>query len=121
MKKLIATLVILGALCGALIATCPDAQQHHDVVNARIQNATTAYLQDKGLQPDGFGGILSSALGGLVGKLNLASQMQVKDCGLFSLGSVDTADGNQVISLGVFNHIFCFVSEDQIQEFIEGK
>ena len=119
MKKLIITLVILGIFCGALIATCPDAQQHRDVVNSRLENATTAYLQDQGLQTDGWGGILSSTIGGLVGKLNLAAQMEVKDYALFSVGSVETSKGNQTISLGILKHVFCFVSEDQIKEFME--
>lgn len=119
MKKLIITLVILGIICGVLIATCPDAQQHRDVVNSRLENATTAYLQDQGLQTDGWGGILSSTIGGLVGKLNLAAQMEVKDYALFSVGSVETSKGNQTISLGILKHVFCFVSEDQIKEFME--
>lgn len=119
MKKLIITLVILGIICGALIAACPDAQQHRDVVNSRLENATTAYLQDQGLQTDGWGGILSSTIGGLVGKLNLAAQMEVKDYALFSVGSVETSRGNQTISLGILKHVFCFVSEDQIKEFME--
>lgn len=119
MKKLIITLVILGIVCGALIATCPDVQQHRDVVNSRLENATTAYLQDQGLQTDGWGGILSSTIGGLVGKLNLAAQMEVKDYALFSVGSVETSKGNQTISLGILKHVFCFVSEDQIKEFME--
>lgn len=121
MKKLFITLVILGIVCGSLIATCPDAQQHRDVVNSRLENATTAYLQDQGLQTDGWGGLLSSTIGGLVGKLNLASQMDVKDYALFSVGSVETSKGNQVISIGILKHVFCFVSEDQIKEFMEAQ
>ena len=122
MKKLIITLVVLGIICGALIATCPDAQQHRDVVNSHLENATTAYLQDQGLQTDGWGGILSSAIGGLVGKLNLAAQMDVKDCALFSLGTVPASErGTHVISLGILHHVFCFVSEDQIKEFMEAQ
>lgn len=120
MKKLIITLVILGIICGALIATCPDAQQHRDVVNSRLENATTAYLQDQGLQTDGWGGILSSTIGGLVGKLNLAAQMEVKDYALFSVGTVPAShDDKHVISIGILKHVFCFVSEDQIKEFME--
>ena len=122
MKKFLITLIILGIVCGALIATCPDAQQHRDVVNSRLQNATTAYLQDHSLETEGWGGLLSSALGGIVGKLNLASQMDVKDCALFSLGTVPATDGGtHLISFGILHHVFCFISEDQIKEFLEGK
>lgn len=119
MKKFIITLVVLGIICGALIATCPDDQQHRDVVNNRLEKITTAYLQDQGLEDDGLGGFLSSALGGLVGKLNFAARMEVKDYALFNVGSVSTSDGEKILTLGILRHVFCFITEDLIEEFIE--
>ncbi|MBO7466249.1 MAG: hypothetical protein J6T94_00980 [Bacteroidaceae bacterium] len=118
MKKFIITIIILGIIVGALIATCPDAQKHRDVVNSRIENAVTSYMQGDNKSQEGLGGIFSSALGSLVGKLNLASSMKVSDYGLFSLGSVETSDKKQVVSLGILNHVFCFISEDDIKDFI---
>lgn len=118
MKKFIITIIILGIIAGALIATCPDAQKHRDVVNSRIENAVTSYMQGDNKSQEGLGGIFSSALGTLVGKLNLASNMKVNDYGLFSIGSVETSDKKQVVSLGILNHVFCFISEDDIKDFI---
>ena len=119
MKKIIITLIILAAIAGVLIATCPDAQKHRDVVNTRVEQAVTNYMNDKNDAGDSWAGILSSTIGSLVGKLNIASGLKVHDCALFSYGTVDTSEKkNQLVTLGILNHVFCFISEDDVKDFI---
>lgn len=122
MKKFLITIIVLGLIAGLLVATCPDAQKHRDVVNNRIEQGVSDYLKSENLSGEGLAGIFSSAISSLAGKLSLASNLKVRDYALFSLGTVDTTDKeNQIVSLGLFNHVICFISEDDVKEFIDGS
>lgn len=120
MKKFLIPLLLVAILVGVLIATCPDEQQHRDIANDRIDTATAAYLEEKGVPSEGILGMLSYTIGGMVGRMNISSKFEVKDCLLFSYGTIDfTGDDKHLVTLGVFNHVFCFVSEEKAQELIK--
>ena len=111
-RTLIVIVVILVAAAGAALVTCPDKQAHKDAIMAVINEKIEDELQtdDSGLR------ILSSLFGtissGIAGNL-INNRLVVKNHFLWSTGEITGIDGvRQVISVGVFGHVFTFSKED---------
>lgn len=111
MKKGILAVVILLALLGIAVLTCPDKQAHKDaimaVVNEKINERISSSEEEEGLAT--LAGTLGSGIVGLV----LDNRLTVKNHFAFSTGDIRDLEGNeQRISVGVFGHVFTFSKED---------
>jgi hypothetical protein len=101
--KLLATSLILIALCGFLAYTNPTMDGYDHFINQRIVEKTRQ--ADTPIE-----GMIGSVLGGFAAKL-MAQQTMRKDYFIFS--TYDTAVGNKHIrSIGVMNHFY--VTDDQV-------
>ena len=111
-RTLIVIVVIVVAAAGAALVTCPDKQAHKDAILAVVNEKIDEELQtdDAGLQ------VLSSLFGtigsGIAGRV-IENRLVVENHFLWSTGKIKDFDGDyQLVSVGVFGHIFTFSKED---------
>lgn len=122
MKKLLALVaVLLVALL--MTQTVPDKQAHKEAMMKAITEFVDAEAEDRG-----FGDNLLTNIGkGVVVKtaeVALNTKLHVNNYYLFNTTSVHLKGKDQVLSLGLFGHVFTFDKEmlhEKLQEALEAK
>ena len=118
MKKVLIFIGIIAAIAIALMATTPDKQQHHDTIKEVLSRAVNAELRDNNIE-----GPVASI--GSVFAMNAVDEflnrsLLIRDHRFYNIGVIDYNGEFQMVSVGVFNHIYTF-DEDQAREFIKTK
>ena len=122
MKKL---LIVVTVLLVALIMTqtVPDKQAHKEAMMKAIVEFVDAEAEERG-----FGDNLLTNIGkGVVVKsaqIALNTKLHVHNYYLFNTTYVHLKDKNQILSLGLFGHVFTFDKEmlhDKLQQALEAK
>ena len=117
MKKLWIFLFILAVLGIAMMVTCPKEEEHKDAICLSLNQAIDEKI--------GTGGVLTLEgiinLGGKiawerVAKVFIDANVDVKNYGVLSIGRFTFDDHNDLISVGVFNHVFTFSKDDVLRE-----
>ena len=122
MKKLLALVaVLLVALL--MTQTVPDKQAHKEAMMKAITEFVDAEAEDRG-----FGDNLLTNIGkGVIVKtaeVALNTKLHVNNYYLFNTTSVHLKGKDQVLSLGLFGHVFTFDKEmlhEKLQEALEAK
>ena len=118
MKKFLIFIGIIAAIAIALMATTPDKQQHHDTIKEVLSRAVNAELRDNNIE-----GSVASI--GSVFAMNAVDEflnrsLLIRDHRFYNIGVIDYNGEFQMVSVGVFNHVYTF-DEDQAREFIKTK
>ena len=113
MKKLFIAIVVLLAIAGIAVLTCPDKAAHKEaimsVINEKI-NESVGKETDEG--DEGIAVFASSLGSGIIGYV-LDNRLSVKNHFVFSTGEIRHLDGEtERLSIGVFGHVFTFSKED---------
>ena len=103
MKKIIIVGVFLFLLMILGMVTCPDRTAHQTAIVAKWSQ-----VDKDANELDKLGGVI----GGKFISLALDTRLDVQDCIVLSLGQID---GDKIISVGVFKHVFV-VSKEKIDE-----
>ena len=118
MKKFLVFLGIIAIIAVALMATTPDRQQHVDTIKSVMKGAVNAELRDNNI--DGpLASIASVAATKAVDQF-LNTSFLVRDQKFYSLGFIDYNGEFQMVSVGIFNHVYT-LDEDQAREMIKKK
>lgn len=118
MKKFLIFLGIIAVVAVALMATTPDRQQHVDTIKSVMTGAVNAELRENNI--DGPLGSIASAVATMAVDKYLSTNLLVRDHRFYSLGFIDYNNEFQMVSVGVFNHVYT-LDEEQAREMIKKK
>lgn len=118
MKKFLFFLGIIAVVAVALMATTPDRQQHVDTIKSVMTGAVNAELRENNI--DGPLGSIASAAATMAVDKYLSTNFLVRDHRFYSLGFIDYNNEFQMVSVGVFNHVYT-LDEEQAREMIKKK
>lgn len=118
MKKFLIFLAIIGVAALALMATTPDRQQHVDTIKSVMTGAVNAEMRDNNI--DGPLASIASVAVTTAIDVYLNNSFLVRDHCFYSLGFVDYNNEFQLVSVGIFNHVYT-LNEDQAREMIKKK
>ena len=118
MKKFLIFLGIIAVVAVALMATTPDRQQHVDTIKSVMTGAVNAELRENNI--DGPLGSIASAAATMAADKYLSTNFLVRDHRFYSLGFIDYNNEFQMVSVGVFNHVYT-LDEEQAREMIKKK
>lgn len=118
MKKFLIFLGIIAVVAVALMATTPDRQQHVDTIKSVMTGAVNAELRENNI--DGPLGSIASAAATMAVDKYLSTNFLVRDHRFYSLGFIDYNNEFQMVSVGVFNHVYT-LDEEQAHEMIKKK
>ena len=118
MKKFLIFIGIIAAIAIALMATTPDKQQHHDTIKEVLSRAVNAELRDNNI--DGAVASIGSVFAMNAVDEFLNRSLLIRDHRFYNIGVIDYDGEFQMVSVGVFNHVYTF-DEDQAREFIKTK
>ena len=118
MKKFLIFLGIIAVVAVALMATTPDRQQHVDTIKSVMTGAVNAELREKNI--DGPLGSIASVAATMAVDKYLSTNFLVRDHRFYSLGFIDYNNEFQMVSVGVFNHVYT-LDEEQAREMIKKK
>ena len=118
MKKFLIFLGIIAVVAVALMATTPDRQQHVDTIKSVMTGAVNAELRENNI--DGPLGSIASAAATMAVDKYLSTNFLVRDHRFYSLGFIDYNNEFQMVSEGVFNHVYT-LDEEQAREMIKKK
>lgn len=117
MKKFFKALVVILIIGGVAVISCPDKQAHKDAITTVINEAVHDELGINA-EDDSLG--ILSGLANIGAGIYLDTKFDVKNYFLFSVGTILHGAENDVVSLGVFGHVFTFDKED-VKELLLGK
>ena len=118
MKMFLIFLGIIAVVAVALMATTPDRQQHVDTIKSVMTGAVNAELRENNI--DGPLGSIASAAATMAVDKYLSTNFLVRDHRFYSLGFIDYNNEFQMVSVGVFNHVYT-LDEEQAREMIKKK
>lgn len=118
MKKFLIFLGIIAVVAVALMATTPDRQQHVDTIKSVMTGAVNAELRENNI--DGPLGSIASVATTMAVDKYLSTNFLVCDHRFYSLGFIDYNNEFQMVSVGVFNHVYT-LDEEQAREMIKKK
>ena len=118
MKKFLIFLGIIAVVAVALMATTPDRQQHVDTIKSVMTGAVNAELRENNI--DGPLGSIASVAATMAVDKYLSTNFLVRDHRFYSLGFIDYNNEFQMVSVGVFNHVYT-LDEEQAREMIKKK
>ena len=118
MKKFLIFLCIIAIIAVALMVTTPDRQQHVDAIKSVMSGAVNAELRENNI--DGPLASIASVAATTAVDRYLNTSFIVRDHRFYSLGFIDYNNEFQMVSVGVFNHVYT-LNEDQAREMIKKK
>ena len=118
MKKFLIFLGIIAIIALALMATTPDRQQHVDTIKSVMTGAVNAELRENNI--DGPIASIASVAATTAVDRYLNTSFIVRDHRFYSLGFIDYNNEFQMVSVGIFNHVYT-LNEDQAREMIKKK
>ena len=118
MKKFLIFLGVIAIIALALMATTPDRQQHVDTIKSVMTGAVNAELRENNI--DGPIASIASVAATTAVDRYLNTSFIVRDHRFYSLGFIDYNNEFQMVSVGIFNHVYT-LDEDQAREMIKKK
>ena len=107
----IITLIVIIGLVIAAILTCPKKEQHVAAISDKVSSVLRDELSE---DSDGFE-TLGVLLGSALAKPFIKESIYIKDYVLFSLGKYSYQGNENVVSVGVFGHVFTASKENMKQ------
>ena len=116
MKKLLIFVALLAVLGIAMMMTCPKEYEHKDAICLSLNQAIDEKIGSGGLSIQGIINYGSKIALKKVVKVFIDANVDVKNYGVLSIGRFTFDDHNDLISVGVFNHVFTFSKDDVLKE-----
>lgn len=112
MKKLLLFILILVAVAGVCVVTCPDKAAHSEALKDLVNTALTEELAEGVSESDAgfvaFGSMLGTGLAGIV----LDNTLKVENHFVCSVGTITYDGKTKIVSIGILNHVFTADKED---------
>ena len=120
MKKVFIAILVLLAVAGIAVLTCPDKAAHKEAIMSVINEKINESVGKDTAEGDEGIAVFASSLGsGIIGYV-LDNRLSVKNHFVFSTGEIRHLDGEtERLSIGVFGHVFTFSKED-LDKALEG-
>lgn len=98
------TLLVIVALFGAAVISCPDKAAHEEALQNLVKSTVTASLATED-DAEGLIPLMSYIAGGL-SSLAFQGILYVDNYFVCSVGSINYDGNKEVVTFGVFNHVF---------------
>lgn len=112
MKKLLLFILILVAVAGVCVVTCPDKEAHSEALKDLVNTVLTEELAKGESETDAgfvaFGSMLGTGLAGIV----LDNTLKVENHFVCSVGTITFDGKTKIVSIGILNHVFTADKED---------
>ena len=112
MKKLLLFILILVAVAGVCVVTCPDKEAHSEALKDLVNTVLTEELAEGVSESDAgfvaFGSMLGTGLAGIV----LDNTLKVENHFVCSVGTITYDGKTKIVSFGILNHVFTADKED---------
>ncbi|MBQ8866176.1 MAG: DUF4359 domain-containing protein [Bacteroidaceae bacterium] len=115
MKAFFYTLLILVIISATCVMTCPEKEAHTEALMEVLTDVMEEKMGDEMIENALNLTISSMAIE--LGKMIIKNNMKVDNYFLFSVGKA----GDNVISVGVMNHVFTISKEELLQKIEEQK
>ena len=116
MKKSGLSIIIIVLLGLVMFVTCPKENDHKDAICLAINKAVDEKLGDSSLSLSGLLNYGSKFAIKKAAQLFVESTVEVDSYGLVSIGRYTFNGNNNVISVGMFNHVFTMSKDDILEE-----
>lgn len=110
MKKFLISVLILVAVTGVCIVTCPDKASHAETLKNVVNTALNEELSDG--ETDSPLVMLGTMIGSGIGGLVIDNMLKVDDYFVCSVGTMSFDGETKVVSVGILNHVFTPDKED---------
>lgn len=122
MKKFFRFLLFLLIIGGVAVITCPDKQAHKDAIMNLINETISEDLGANEEENTDALGLISgiASIGTHVSGWFLDSALSVENHFVFSLGRIKHGNENDIVSVGVFGHVFAWKKED-VKKWLSGN
>lgn len=117
MKKLIAVIIIVGAVL-LLAMTCPDKTAHQEAIRDSISQAYNDKVNESMSEEDASNELVQgfAMLGNMfvdkIVETVLDTKLSVKNYVLFSVGSIYHDGNTKTVSFGILTNVFTYDKED---------
>ena len=112
MKKLLLFILILVAVAGVCVVTCPDKAAHSEALKDLVNTVLAEELAEGVSETDAgfvaFGSMLGTGIAGIV----LDNTLKVENHFVCSVGTITYAGKTKIVSIGILNHVFTADKED---------
>ncbi len=112
MKKLLLFILILVAVAGVCVVTCPDKEAHSEALKDLVNTVLTEELAEGENETDAgfvaFGSMLGTGIAGIV----LDNTLKVENYFVCSVGTITFDGKTKIVSIGILNHVFTADKED---------
>lgn len=121
MKGFLYTLLIMFALSLVCIVTCPDKNAHSEALMKLFNVAWQTELTESGIDGNEGWAMLGSALGSGIAEYVIEKQLIVDNYFVCSVGRFIYEGEENIVSVGVLNHIFTKSEEELLRELEDAK
>ena len=121
MKRFLYTLLIVFALSLVCIVTCPDKDAHSDALMKLFNVAWQTELAEVGINENEGLALFGSALGSDIAEYVIEKQLIVDNYFVCSIGRFIYEGEENIVSVGVLNHIFTKSEEELLRELEDAK
>lgn len=117
MKKLIAVIIIVGAVL-LLAMTCPDKTAHQEAIRDSISQAYNDKVNESMSEEDASNELVQgfAMLGNMfvdkIVETVLDTKLSVKNYVLFRVGTIYHDGNTKTVSFGILNNVFTYDKED---------
>ena len=121
MKILITSIVVLGIIAGVMLFTCPDEEKHVDKLTKEITEAIQEgqnFEEDPGLW-ENLGNAIVGTISEKLVNVYVKSQLEVENYHVLNVGNMYYGGEKHLVTIGAFNHVFCFVKAYELVEEIK--
>lgn len=122
MKHFLITLLILIGIAGVAVVTCPDKTKHVDsilaVANQSINGSIRKEMKGESEEELAMATYILGGLGNKFVKFALDTQLDVENHFVYSTGVFHNTDGDNMVSLGIFGHVFT-ISHEELDKLLE--
>lgn len=110
MKKFLLFILILVAVAGVCVITCPDKEAHSEALKDLVNTVLTEELAEGETDAGfvAFGSMLGTGIAGIV----LDNTLKVDNHFVCSVGTITYAGKTKIVSIGILNHVFTSDKED---------
>ena len=116
MKKGFYFAIVILILAGFATLSCPDKKAHTTAIMEVVNEAVNEEMPPSESDLDNGLNVFFTSVGLKVAEYVLNQKMKVDNYFVCSIGIISTEDESRIVSVGVFNHIFTFSSDDLKKE-----
>lgn len=119
-RRLSTSAIVLLVIAVFMLFTCPKTVEHETELSRLLSAVWHEKCRDMNQDSEGAVSWLGNTLGGMLGDgiipSIVKSNMEVKDFFLVSVGYWCSGGEKTPVTIGLFNHVFCLASKEQIAE-----